>query len=198
MPDEELKDRSRRSIERLVINSNLAEVILNIFKAGLSTAPFCGGIASLMTDYIPSARALRLEQFAAQTASDLSRLADTVHVEYIKTDDFAFMFEKCFRGVAENPQREKIAAFGGILVNSVLREDYSGEEKEYFVNLINNLSAPHVRLLRFLHDPDKYLEVAGIPRDRIQGGFAQFIPTRSRALSWALFTQPLATCTVSD
>ena len=81
------------------------------------------------------------------------RLADQVDAEYIRTDDFAFMFEKCFRGAAENPQEEKITAFRGILVNSALRKDYSEEEKEYFVNLVNSLSALHIRILRFLHTP---------------------------------------------
>ena len=47
-------------IARLATGSTGAETILNIFKAVLSTAPFCGGLASLITDYIPTARAQRL------------------------------------------------------------------------------------------------------------------------------------------
>jgi len=104
-------------------------------------------------------------------------MADRVDNDYIKTGDFAFMFEKCFRGAAENPQQEKIDAFRGILVNSAVRKDYSEEEKEYFVNLVDNLSALHIRILRFLHNPDDYLESAGISQDQIQGGFGQFMPT---------------------
>ena len=46
-----------------IATGNAAEHILNILKAGLATAPFCGGIASLMTDYIPSGRTTRLEAF---------------------------------------------------------------------------------------------------------------------------------------
>jgi hypothetical protein len=41
----------------------ISEHILNILKAGLSAAPFAGSIASLLTDYIPSSRARRLEEF---------------------------------------------------------------------------------------------------------------------------------------
>jgi hypothetical protein len=44
------------------------EHVLNALKAGLSTAPFCGGLASLMTDYIPSAKQKRLEKFTKQIA----------------------------------------------------------------------------------------------------------------------------------
>lgn len=45
--------------------------LINILKAGLSTAPFCGGIASLMSDYIPTQRTKRLDQFAERVACDL-------------------------------------------------------------------------------------------------------------------------------
>jgi hypothetical protein len=114
-----------RKLSKLATSSNTTETILNIFKAVLATAPFCGGIASLITDYIPSARFQRLEKFAEQVAEDLLELSDRIDESYIKTDDFAFMFEKCFRGVAENPQKEKMNAFRGILINSAVRKDYS-------------------------------------------------------------------------
>ena len=40
--------------------SSPVEHILNVIKAGLATAPFCGGIASLMNDYIPSSKQNKL------------------------------------------------------------------------------------------------------------------------------------------
>ena len=148
-----------------------AEHILNIIKAGLCAAPFTGAIASLMTDYIPTARAKRLEQFAETIANDLYRLRDRVVEEYLHTDDFAYMFEKCFRAAAENPQQEKLEAFRGILVNSAIPDDLSGEEKEFFLNLAINLSTIHIRILRFMATPEHYLNAAGIPLASIRGGF---------------------------
>lgn len=165
-----------RRIEDRVAGWNTVEVVVNIFKAVLSTALFCGGIASLMTDYIPSARFRRLEDFATKTAEDLREHAEKIDAEYLKTDDFAFMFEKCFRGAAENPQREKLDAFRGILVNSAIRRDLSEEEKEYFLSLTNTLTALHIRILKFMADPITYLEAAEIPQDRIRGGFSHFFP----------------------
>jgi hypothetical protein len=173
------KQESHVTLQRIVksaAESNVGEAILNIFKAGLATAPLFGGIASLMTDYIPSSRLKRLEQFASDVAEDLKKVTNQVNSDYLKTDDFAFMFEKCFRGAAENPQKEKVAAFRGILVNSAIRRDYSEEEKEYFLNLANNLSALHIRILRFMYEPNEYLEDSGISLDRIRGGFSQFFP----------------------
>jgi hypothetical protein len=173
-------DRSESAVERWERlqrgGRGIAEHVLNTLKAGLSAAPFAGAIASLMSDYIPSSRARRLEEFARSVAEDLDRLKSQVREEYLLTDDFAFMFEKCFRGAAENPQREKIEAFRGILVNAAIRTDLAEEEKEYFLNLVNSLSVLHIRILKFMAAPERYLEDTGISPARIQGGFAQFLP----------------------
>lgn len=165
-----------KRIDDRITTPNVVEAVVNIFKAVLATAPFCGGLASLMTDYIPSSRFRRLEDFAKKTAEDLRAHSEEVDAEYLKTDDFAFMFEKCFRGVAENPQREKLDAFRGMLLNSAIRKDISEEEKEYFLNLTNSLTALHIRILKFMADPNAYLEAANISPVQIQGGFAQFFP----------------------
>ena len=163
-------------IERRLDSSEASESILNIFKAGLATAPFCGGIASLISDYIPSARFRRLEEFAAKTAEDLNALADRVNETYVQSDDFAFIFEKCFRGAAENPQEEKLSAFRAILVNSTIRDDVSEQEKEYFLNLVNSLTVVHIRILQFMANPSSYLETACISESEIRGGFRDFFP----------------------
>ena len=153
------------------------EHIINVFKAAVATVPYAGGLASLLSDYIPNARARRLEDFAQQTAEELGRLKDRVDQDYLHTDDFAFMFEKCFRAAAENPQAEKLVAFRSILVNSTTRRDLSEEEKEYFLNLAMRLTTLHVRILRFMAEPEAYLSANGIPAEQIRGGFSQFFPT---------------------
>jgi len=154
----------------------IAEHILYIIKAGLSAAPFVGAIASLMSDYIPTSRAKRLEEFTEQIAKDLLRLQDSVDAKYLNTSDFAFMFEKSFRAVAEYPQNEKLQAFRGILVNSAINKDLAEEEKEYFLNLAMNLSTLHIRILKFMASPEKYLDETGILKKNIHGGFSEFFP----------------------
>jgi hypothetical protein len=177
MPDQNNeKSVVLRKLKNLPMTSGTTEAILNIFKATLATAPFCGGIASLISDYIPSAKFQRLEEFAQQIADDLLELSDRVNESYIQTDDFAYLFEKSFRGVAENPQPEKINAFRGILINSAVRNDYSEEEKEYYMTLVNTFSALHIRILRFMAYPKQYLTDSGIPENQIIGGFSDFFP----------------------
>ena len=85
-------------IERTLTGSPVAETVLNIFKAALSTAPFSGGLASLITDYIPSSRFRRLEEFAQRVADDLKAVAGQVDQAHLRTDEFAHIFERAFKG----------------------------------------------------------------------------------------------------
>lgn len=168
----EEKDTLLPKIKRAV-SSNRIDHLISILKAGLATAPFCGGIASLMSDYIPNSKYKRLERFTKQIAEDLERLQEYVDEELLNTDEFAFILEKCFRGVAENYQIEKLEAFRGILVNSAIGIDIVEEEKEYFLRLVNTLSVLHIRMLKFMAMPVDYLNENNIPQENIQGGFSQ-------------------------
>ena len=163
--------------------SGTTEHLVNIIRAGLATTPFCGGIASLMSDYIPSSKFQRLEQFAENIAKCLNDLQDQVNQNRIQTDEFAFIFEKCFRGVAENYQKEKLDAFKGILINSAIGLDISEDEKEYFLNLVNTLSVLHIRILKFMVNPTDYLINYNIPVENIRGGFSQFFPVAIPGIS---------------
>jgi hypothetical protein len=154
----------------------IQEHLLNILKAVLSTSPLTGPIASLITDYIPSAHFTRLEVFVEVIAQDLERLQNRIETDYITTDEFAFMFENTFRAVAENYQADKLEAFRGILINAAIRREITGEEKEFFLNLAMNLTTIHIRILKFMVTPDEYLAKMGIPREKIQGGFNHFFP----------------------
>lgn len=162
---QEIKNAARGSI---------GEHLINIFKAAAATTPFCGGIASLMSDYIPSSRFKRLEEFAKAIVKDMQRLKKRLDEKLTQTDEFAFIFEQCFRGAIENYQKEKLDAFKGILINSTIGTDLSDYEKEYFLNLINALSVLHIRILKFLARPIEYLNENRIPQEQIQGGFSNF------------------------
>ena len=172
------KDSStlENKLSELNKKSSFGEHILNIIKGILASAPFTGGISSLMTDYIPNTKQKRLEEFAKQVAEDLLKVKDKIDNEVILNDNFAFMFESSFRKASENYQKVKLNAFRGIIINSAIRKDITNDEKEYFLNLTNNLTVLHLLILKFMATPEKYLEEMNIPQNRISGGFASFFP----------------------
>ena len=155
--------------------SSIGEHFLNVFRAGLSTAPFTGGIASLMTDYIPSGKQKRLEELAKKTAEDLEALQDKIDTDRIKSDEYAHIFETSLRYASMEYRKEKLDAYRAILVNSLHKTTTLDTEKEYFLDMVNKLSVIHILLLNFLSDPKKYCHENNIPESKIQGGYNLFM-----------------------
>lgn len=166
-----------KEVKEIIKSTPIGEHVFNIFTAALASVPIGASFASLLKDYIPDARFKRIDRFAKQVAEDLKRLSDKIDADYITKDEFAYMFEQSFRGVAQNYQEEKIEAFRAILLNSAIRKDVIQEEKEFFLSLVNNLSVVHIRILKFLANPEDYISEQGINRDSIQGGFRDIFRT---------------------
>jgi hypothetical protein len=170
------KDKSLIEILKEGHATKTSQHLLNVLKAGLSTAPFTGGLASLIEDYIPTSKKKRLEEFAQRVAEDLTELQAKVDENVILTDDFAHTFEECFRGAAENYQKAKLDSFRGILINSAIGTQVEESEKDFYITLVNSLSVLHLQILRFMVNPMDYLAANNIPPQSIQGGFSQSFP----------------------
>jgi hypothetical protein len=127
------------------------EHIMNLFKAVLSTTPIGGLIASLMSDYIPSSKQLRMETFVNEAAEALETLQDQIDVNRIHTDHYAYIFEQCLRGAAQYPQQEKLDCYKAILINAAKPSDNTDDQQDYFLNLVNTLAPVHIRLLGALY-----------------------------------------------
>lgn len=162
--------------EKNLKKSKYSEHIINGIKAILASFPGGSSIASLMADYIPSQREKRIIEFTESIAKDLSELQDDLDENYLKSDEYAFIFEKCFKGAVENYQKEKIIAFKAILVNSLIEFEITQTEKEFYLNLVDNLSLLHIQILSFLAFPQKYLKLNGLDESIISGGFSSFFP----------------------
>jgi len=173
MTDEENKEID---IVKRFLSLDANENLVNIFKAVISNFPVGSGIASLMSDYIPSQRLLRLEEFSNNIANDLDRFKESINEEIITTEEFAYIFEECFRGASQNYQKEKLGAFRAILVNSAQTNSIPNDEKEYFINLVNTFTPLHMRILKFMAMPEVYLEENNVSVSNIQGGFSTFFP----------------------
>lgn len=118
----------------------------------------------------------RLEDFVEKLSEDLLRIQEQIDEDKFFNEEFAFVFEKCLRGVSENYQKDKIDAFRGILVNAASGHGFKSGENEYYLNQIERLSALHIRLLSFMAGPEQYLAAHDIPPQRIRGGFSSFLP----------------------
>src|SRR6056297_1173876 len=164
-----------KKFEEKIHKSNVIDSILKIFKVGLSATTF-SPLSSLISNYIPDRRFLRLEKFSEELSEELSRIEDNIDENFITTDEFAFIFEQCFKAVSENYQKDKLDSFKAIIINSAIDRKIGNEEREYFLNLTNSLTILHLRVLKFLYSPHDYLTQNNIAEDYIQGSFGNFFP----------------------
>jgi len=172
-----MKNRNlKNSIEDKIEKSDATAAIISSFKVLLSASGIGSPIATLISEFIPSQRFLRLEKFVEQLSEDLKNYNDSVIKDYINTNEFAFIFEQCFRAVIENYHQEKINLYKSILINSMIENHIIQEEKEFFLNLTKQLTITHIKILKFLSDPFEYITQLGLKPEDIRGNWNNFLP----------------------
>ena len=128
--------------------------IINGIKALISAYPFGGGIiASLISDYIPKSRERRTLEFLQQVAQDIENAKERINNDYIRSEEFEYLFQKAWRVAIENYQKEKIEGFRAILINSALGKEASPEDKDLFINILNDLTGYHFQMLKVFQNP---------------------------------------------
>lgn len=140
--------------------------VRNLLVAGLNAIPCVGGtLASLFDSYIPKQKEKRLVSFVEELSVEIDKVKDQIKENVIHTDNFAFIFERTFRGAIENYQKEKIDLYKAIFINSLTDKlNLNDEEKEIFLNLANDLTVRHIKIMAIL-------------RNNNSGGLTQVVKT---------------------
>jgi hypothetical protein len=166
-----------KKIEKNLANSPKFDTVLTLFKSLLSLSKIGSPISVLISDFIPSRRFLRLETFAEELSNEFKKVEERIDIEFITTDEFAFLFEQCFKAASENYQEEKLSAFKAIIINSTIDQTLIPVEKEFFLNLTKQLTILHIQILTFLHDAHEYISKKKISENQLQGGgYRYFLP----------------------
>nr|MBU1328984.1 hypothetical protein [Candidatus Omnitrophota bacterium] len=128
--------------------------ILNAVKAAISAIPYGGGVvASLISDYIPKSREKRTLEFLKKVAEDLESLKGIVNEKYIQSEEFEYLFQKAWRVAVEHYQNEKVEGFRAILINSAIGKEATADDKDLFINILNDLTGYHFQMLKVFQDP---------------------------------------------
>lgn len=131
--------------------------IVNSIKALVNAWPVGGGIvSSLISDYIPKSREKKTIEFLSDVAEGLETLKDQIDRDYIKSAEFEYLFQKAWRVAIEQYQEEKIEGFRAILLNSAIGKQATAEERELFINILNDLTGYHFQVLKLLQDPNSW------------------------------------------
>ena len=119
--------------------------ILSIIKSSISAVPFVGGsVASLISDYIPTATQKTIEEALQILKNRLEELGNRIDTESINKDDFSEIFKSTNNTIIRSHKREKINAAVNLIINSLLKPDdpekLSFSESDHFSRCIEQLS----------------------------------------------------------
>ena len=125
---------------------------LAAIRAGLSLVPGVGGaLASLVSDYIPTATEKSRDRAIELLRRRLNELGERIDVAAVNRDDFAELFKSCYLSIVRSHREEKLRAATAILANLLLREGdpdkLSYTELDHFARCVETLSSGAVEVL---------------------------------------------------
>lgn len=132
------------------------EHLLALFKAGLSADPsgLGGAIASLLSDYLPSATERAVKEFAAHFEQRLKELHDRIDENIVKEDEFIELFKSTILVVTRSHKQERLRAAANLLSNGLLKSGQNAKlsyaESDHFVRALYSLSSGALELLATL------------------------------------------------
>ena len=162
---------SRKRVDELA-ESSRRDHLRNVFTAAISGIPVVGGpIASLLSDYLPDWKKERVLRFIQELSDSIDSLKQQIPVEYVRTEEFAFLFEQVFERVVKDYRQEKLNAYRRFLVNACVRQDVRAAEKEYLLSLVDQLGTVHMLVLSLFWDPEAFARTHGVaPRENVYMG----------------------------
>jgi uncharacterized protein YfbU (UPF0304 family) len=139
------------------------ELAATAIRAAVDVIPIVGGsLSTLIEQMIPDWKFKRLSTFVAYLSVDIESVKERIQLDYLKKEEFGFLFEQTFRAVLENYQVEKLDALKNVLVNSMVSADVNQEMKEYILGLVGRLESLHMRFVSLLEDPTNYYKTHGV------------------------------------
>ncbi|MFA4887074.1 MAG: hypothetical protein WC595_02595 [Candidatus Nanoarchaeia archaeon] len=149
--------------------SNRIKAIVSVI---VSNIPGKGGIlASFLTAYLGESVSSDKQREIITILEDLMIRVELLEdeegrIKYLQSEGFEYIFRECIKGMANHYQAQKIAFFKGILLNSI-KIDIEQDTKEYYLNLVNNLSELHLRILALLNDPENYFDFYNLNKSSV-------------------------------
>ncbi len=195
-----MENNSRKNLVELKKQAKLDEVpvydeLKEAVEVLLKGIPVIGGsLAYLIHTTLPNLWQKRVSDFLHEIAVEVEKVKDNVDKSIIEREEFSYIFEKTIRSVMQNYQKEKIECFKAILIHSLIPTDIKTEEKEFFLNLVNEMTVTHIKILHLLYDPDAFNKKQG---NRIKNGG---IGSRMQIFSSCFpeLTEPLLRTALSD
>lgn len=141
-----------------------------VVKALIGTAPFAGGISSILGDVAASRQERRLRKFLLELAKKMDHLdkdsSSKLDYEFLDSDDFSALIESVLQEVLITTDKNKLAYFHKYIGSSIFRDRPDVTWRQLFLGYIRQLSGLHLSILSVF-----YKIQGDLPNsDRLGGG----------------------------
>lgn len=119
------------------------------------TSPEASVVPILLTalsQYFSFKAQKRQEKELLKFLQTVEELGERVDKEYLRTEEFGYLFQRTMEAWEKHPQEEKLDAFQNILANSLTTEEVQGAVKERFIALVDQMTVLHLRMVQILKD----------------------------------------------
>ena len=128
------------------------EHALFVVKAGIAAVPIVGGsIASLISDYVPTATQRSVDKAMTMLRDELENLGDRIDTETIDKDEFSELFKSSYLAIVRTHQEDKLRAAVNIIANVLLRDGDAEKlpyaELDHFSRCLDYLSGGALKTL---------------------------------------------------
>jgi hypothetical protein len=124
-------------------------VIGSVVRAGLNTAPFAGGIASLWSDWDTSRRFKRVESAIRELGETLSSIGNRFDPSRLGEAEMQLL-EQTMGRLSREHREWKRSYFVKLLASSWTNVDRSFEERALFERALDDIDHVHLKILQFL------------------------------------------------
>jgi hypothetical protein len=132
----------------------LPSIISSIVRAGLSSAPFTGGVASLWSDWESNCRLKRIELAIGQLGENLSRIKSFDPSQL--GDAEMQLLEDALQRIAREHRQGKRATFVQILASNWINSNASFDERLLFQRAFDEFDPVHIQILQTLQNEHKH------------------------------------------
>lgn len=152
-----------------------ADVVHTAAKAAIAAVPLVGGSAAeLFSLIITPPLSKRRDEWIESIVEGLKNLEDRLDgfsVENLKDDDsFTTTVLYASQIAVRNHQEEKLKALKNAVLNSALHNEPDDDLQAIFLGYVDTSTGWHLRILKFLDDPQDWLSQNGIAAPNIHMG----------------------------
>jgi len=121
---------------------------LAIGLAALNAIPVAGGtIATLISEYVPRQKQVRLVCFVEDLGERLRAQQERVDQDFVRTEEFQVLFEDALDRVQQRKNEDKFEYWARLIIGVVGKERPPRADRDRFVDTLDRLRLSHLRLL---------------------------------------------------